>query len=115
MYVPFGKKHGTMFWQGQFGSMSANGSVPIDPWSQTRLYNSPFDEAFYIILNAAVGGTNGYFKDGYVNKPWVDQSQTAFADFMKTQTEWKPTWGAGDTRGMGVQSVKMYRRGVCGK
>jgi hypothetical protein len=32
-----------------------------DPWSQTGNYNTPFDQAFYLVLNVAVGGTGGYF------------------------------------------------------
>ena len=28
--------------------------------------NAPFDQNFYLILNVAVGGTNGYFPDGEV-------------------------------------------------
>lgn len=33
----------------------------LDPWSVTGRYNTPFDEAFYLILNVAVGANNGYF------------------------------------------------------
>jgi beta-glucanase (GH16 family) len=113
LYVPFGKKYGTMYQRGAFQEQSANGSIPADPWSQTGRYNTPFDEAFFLILNVAVGGTNGFFEDGYANKPWVDGSKTAAEQFLNAQSTWEPTWGAGDTRGMTVQSVKMYSRGNC--
>lgn len=36
----------------------------MDPWSRTGLPNTPFDQEFYLILDVAVGGTNGYFEDG---------------------------------------------------
>jgi hypothetical protein len=55
MYIKFGKKKGMMFSRGNFAAMNANGSIPVDPWSQTGRYNTPFDEAFYLILNVAVG------------------------------------------------------------
>ncbi|KAG0645760.1 Beta-1 [Hyphodiscus hymeniophilus] len=88
--------------------------IALDPWSVTGRYNTPFDEAFYLILNVAVGATNGYFTEGYRNKPWVDGSETAAKQFLESQPAWEPTWGEGDTRGMTVQSVKMFSRGVCG-
>lgn len=54
-----------------------------------------------------------FYRDGYGNKPWVDGSQTAMMQFWSAKDAWLPTWGAGDTRGMTVRSVKMYKR--CGK
>lgn len=35
--------------------------------------------AFYLIMNIAVGGTNGFFPDGMGGKPWQDSSSTAMA------------------------------------
>jgi hypothetical protein len=35
--------------------------------------------AFYLIINVAVGGQNGYFPDNLGNKPWNDGSTTAMA------------------------------------
>jgi hypothetical protein len=75
--------------------------------------NTPFDQKFYLILNVAVGGTNGYFKDGYGNKPWGDASETAPASFWNAENIWLQTWGEGDKRGMTVKSVKMYTEGAC--
>jgi hypothetical protein len=37
--------------------------------------------AFYLILNVAVGGTNGFFPDNVGDKPWLDSSTTAMSDF----------------------------------
>ena len=34
--------------------------------------------AFYLIMDLAVGGTNGWFPDNIGNKPWLDQSQSTF-------------------------------------
>jgi hypothetical protein len=33
--------------------------------------------AFYLIMNVAVGGTNGYFPEKMGDKPWQDSSSTA--------------------------------------
>lgn len=46
---------------GDFAGIAVNGSVPSDPWSWTGRPNTPFDQNFYLILNVAVGSTNGYF------------------------------------------------------
>lgn len=29
MYIPFGKKYGTMYERGKFATMSVNGSIPV--------------------------------------------------------------------------------------
>lgn len=52
----------TNMWdRGNFGQAIVNHSALHDPWSQTGNRNTPFDQDFYLILNVAVGGTNGYF------------------------------------------------------
>jgi len=48
-----------------------------NPWQYSKNKNAPFDREFYLILNLAVGGTAGYFKDGVAGKPWSDMSQRA--------------------------------------
>jgi hypothetical protein len=75
--------------------------------------NTPFDQEFYLILDVAIGGTNGYFEDGVGNKPWGDGSLLAPGEFWQANPIWLPTWGEGDKRGMTVQSVKMYKEGAC--
>lgn len=43
-----------------------------NPWTKGTLM-APFDEEFFIVMNLAVGGTNGYFSDSVTNpdpKPW---------------------------------------------
>jgi hypothetical protein len=39
--------------------------------------------AFYLILDVAVGGTNGFFPDNVGGKPWVDSSLTAMSGRCK--------------------------------
>jgi hypothetical protein len=50
-----------MWERGGFGEKIVNNSALHDPWSQTGNPATPFDQPFYLILNVAVGGTNGYF------------------------------------------------------
>jgi hypothetical protein len=50
-----------MWTYGKFAGTDVNGSAPADPWSHTGRDNTPFDQPFYLILNVAVGATNGYF------------------------------------------------------
>ena len=86
----------------------------VDPWSQTGKPNTPFDQPFYLILNVAVGSSNGFFKDGVGNKPWGDGSETSPKQFWDSQSQWLPTWGVGKSRGMTVKSVRMWQQGACG-
>lgn len=60
---------------------------------------APFDQEFYLILNLAVGGTNGYF----------DKSYGSHLDFWKARSQWEPTWGQGNDRAFAVDSVKMWK------
>ncbi|KAM0722453.1 hypothetical protein Q7P37_001894 [Cladosporium fusiforme] len=105
LYVNFDRP----FWKkGHFPVGSANGTRYIDPWSQTGRYSTPFDQDFYLILNVAVGGTNGWFEDGVASKPWVDASPTAKKDFWNAQSMWLPTW---EKKGeMIVKSVKIWQQ-----
>jgi hypothetical protein len=102
-----------MWDRGNFGASTVNHSALYDPWSQTGRADTPFDQAFYLILDLAVGSTNGYFPDGVGNKPWGDLSLNAPAQFWSAENNWKSTWGAGAEAGMTVKSVKMWREGKC--
>ena len=93
--------------QGNFPFASINGTRYVDPWSQTGRKNTPFDQKFYLILNVAVGGENGWFLDGHDGKPWVDSSPTARTDFWKARDQWHPTWG---NEGMVVKRVRMWEQ-----
>jgi beta-glucanase (GH16 family) len=43
-------------------NMSAAGTLPVNIWSSTGRYNTPFDQPFHLIMNVAVGSSNGFFK-----------------------------------------------------
>ncbi|EXJ79452.1 hypothetical protein A1O3_08954 [Capronia epimyces CBS 606.96] len=96
-------------WQrGHFPLSDSNGTRLVDPWSQTGNAATPFDQDFYLILNVAVGGTNGWFQDGKNGKPWVDASPTAKKDFWNARDTWFSTWKEGGE--MVVKSVKMWQQ-----
>jgi beta-glucanase (GH16 family) len=89
MYTPFS---GSMWKRGKFPPANSNGSALADPWSHTGRDNTPFDQEFYLILNLAVGGTNGWFDDGKHGKPWTDRSRNASEEFWNARDTWYPTW-----------------------
>ncbi|KAF3283187.1 hypothetical protein TWF970_001166 [Orbilia oligospora] len=115
MYIPFTKGG---FWQrGEF--IKYNATEESNPWRPVEeggkthhIKAAPFDQEFYLLLNVAVGGTNGYFKDSTL-KPWVDGSGREMRDFWNAVNQWHPTWGSADERGMTVKSVKMWQEGKC--
>ena len=101
MYTSFDQP----FWKrGHFPLADSNGTHLEDPWSWTGNNTTPFDQDFYLILNVAVGGTNGWFEDGKSGKPWVDTSPTARYDFWTQRAQWQPTWE--EAGQMIVRSVK---------
>ena len=89
MYTPFAK---SMWKRGKFPPSNSNGTALVDPWSHTGRDNTPFDQEFYLVLNLAVGGTNGWFKDGKNGKPWSDTSKYAPKEFFDARDSWYPTW-----------------------
>lgn len=105
MYVDFTQP---FFQRGAFPLTDSNGTRLDDPWSYTGRDSTPFDQDFYLILNVAVGGTNGWFQDGASGKPWVDTSPTAKADFWAARDQWYPTWQKNGA--MQVKSVKMWQQ-----
>nr|XP_039269968.1 beta-1,3-glucan-binding protein-like [Styela clava] len=101
------------FWNyGDFGT-SAPGSD--NPWENGNKM-TPFDQEFYLLLNVAVGGTNGFFPDSWTNspspKPWLNNSPTAMRDFWQAKNQWYPTWQAdvnnGENAAMQVKSIKVW-------
>ncbi|KAJ5612463.1 hypothetical protein N7510_005657 [Penicillium lagena] len=106
------KKNKNMWTYGDFADDTVNGSAPTDPW-QTGRDNTPFDQPFYLILNVAVGGTNGYFPDDVGGKPWTDGSKTPARDFWLANNTWLPSWGEPEDRAMIVKSVRMWQQGAC--
>lgn len=105
MYTHFAQP----FWNyGRFPIADANGTRLVDPWSATGSNASPFDQSFYLVINVAVGGTNGWFKDGKSGKPWIDKSPSAKKDFWDARDQWFPTWESGGQ--MEVKSVNMWQQ-----
>jgi beta-glucanase (GH16 family) len=96
--------------RGGFGAFNANGTRLVDVWSQTGRDQTPFDQEFYLILNVAVGGTNGWFADGKSGKPWVDSSTTAKLDFWNARDQWYPTWTAAGAGQMEISKVEMWQQ-----
>jgi len=105
VYVNFNEP---LWKRGAFPISDTNGTRLVDAWSQTGRDQTPFDMPFYLILNVAVGGTNGWFEDGESGKPWIDASETARKDFWDARDQWYPTWTAPGAGQMEVTSVKMW-------
>lgn len=81
-----------MWRRGNFPETSSNGTRLTDVWSRTGRDNTPFDGEFYLVMNLAVGGTNGWFEDGKSGKPWADRSPSAKKDFWEARDVWSRTW-----------------------
>ena len=89
------------FWErGAFPSKYKN------PWQYSGK-NAPFDTEFYIVLNVAVGGNCGYFKDGVAGKPWSDKSTSVANDFYNAKGAWYSTWN-GEDAALKIDSIKVW-------
>ena len=78
-------------------------SPPRDnPW-RGRGNNAPFDRRFYLLINLAVGGTTGYFPDGF-GKPWVNEQGHPVNDFYDDRDNWYPTW----TQSFQIDSIRVW-------
>ncbi|PPQ88363.1 hypothetical protein CVT25_002109 [Psilocybe cyanescens] len=101
------------FKRGDFPAVVQNGSEAVileNPWKNGS-NAAPFDQPFYLIMNVAVGGTNGWFPDGG-GKPWLDGSNTAMGDFWAKKNQWLSTWSSTnvDERSLVVEHVKMWQQ-----
>jgi beta-glucanase (GH16 family) len=92
---------------GSFPSASPNGTRLTNPWASPGCSNTPFDQPFYLILNVAIGGTNGWFQDGESNKPWIDSSPRAMKDFWLAKDQWYSTW---TDPTMQIKKVSMWQQ-----
>ncbi|KAG6876940.1 hypothetical protein C0993_011854 [Termitomyces sp. T159_Od127] len=82
------------FERGDFPQVIFNGSSLValqNPWINGT-NATPFDQEFYLIMNVAVGSTNGWFPEGQGNKPWLDRAQNPMHDFAKAESQWYTTW-----------------------
>lgn len=71
------------FWE--LGGWNSNPTLD-NPWQDGGL-NAPFDQRYYLIINLAVGGTNGFWPDG-PGKPWQNDAPHAANDFWNAANEW---------------------------
>jgi hypothetical protein len=89
---------GNGFWaKGGFGG----GNI----WSG---HAAPFDQDFFLMLNVAVGGTNGFFPDDInwgTRKPWANNSPHGAQDFWEGRNDWLPSW-QGDNTALQVDYVE---------
>lgn len=90
------------FWQrGQFGEQN-------NPW-RGEPNAAPFNRDFHLIMNVAVGGTNGYFPDGDCGKVYVDADNHAPNTFWNNKSKWEPSWAPGTTQSaMKIDWVKVW-------
>lgn len=81
-----------------------------NPWRFETDYSAPFNKKFYLIMNVAVGGTNGYFPDGECSKPWSDTSSTSGNDFWNAKDSWYPSWNypTSNDAALKIDSVKVW-------
>jgi len=89
---------GGFFELGQFPGNVAN------PWVNAKNFRmAPFDEAFHLIINVAVGGD--YFPaDSNPRRPW---GGTPFLDFMSARDNFRSTWDNEDAA-LRVDYVRVY-------
>ncbi|KAF8876123.1 ectomycorrhiza-upregulated GH16 glucan endo-1,3-beta-glucosidase precursor [Gymnopilus junonius] len=99
------------FKRGDFPEVINNGSSLValeNPWINGT-NATPFDQEFYLIMNVAVGSTNGWFPEAQGNKPWLDQAKNPPHDFAAAVSQWYPTWPSSvQDRAMIVDYVKMW-------
>lgn len=79
-----------------------NATVWHNPW-RNRGNSAPFDRRFFLILNLAVGGVNGYFPDGD-EKPWGNSDPDSVNNFYNARDDWYPTW----TQSFQIDSVRVW-------
>ena len=90
------------------------GGFPKDafnPWQYEDDNSAPFNKEFFLILNVAVGGVNGYFPDGWCGKPYSDQDAKAANNFYDKKDSWYPSWNYPSTNdsAMKIDWVKVYQ------
>ncbi|CAK8694096.1 unnamed protein product [Clavelina lepadiformis] len=104
------------FWG--FGEFDDSAPGSNNPWITSNNKMAPFDQEFYLIINLAVGGTNGYFPDEWVNgkgaKPWNNASPTAMRDFWQAKKDWYSTWepevNNGENAALQVKSIRVWAK-----
>lgn len=105
----------TTYQRGEFATLTTNGTVIPNPWADSEHpMIAPFDQSFFLRLQVAAGGLDGYFiDDNEDDKPWKNTQtrSTAMANFATKSDAWLPSWGtAGADRGLQIKSVKMWQK-----
>ncbi|KAI9092437.1 gram negative bacteria binding protein 1 [Phlyctochytrium arcticum] len=85
---------------------SGLGTSAANPWEGSTCPSAPFDQEFYLVINLAVGGTSGFFKDA-PGRPWRTGSPNAAKDFYLAKNQWGPTWSEKST--LKIDSVKIWK------
>lgn len=69
---------------------------------------------FYLIMNLAVGGTNGYFPDSgnAGGKPWTNSQSFPHTAFWRGKEQWLDSWKLGENDGLNasliIDSVRVW-------
>ena len=78
---------------------------------QKQKSNFTLDQEFYVIMNVAVGGTNGFWWSSFYPKaPWKNGwsgRKKAPIDFWNARSKWLPTW-KGDETALKIKYVKVW-------
>lgn len=86
---------------GKFGAQN-------NPW-RGEPNAAPFNREFHLIMNVAVGGTNGYFPDGDCGKVYQDADGHAPNTFWNAKNQWEPSWNPGtNDSAMKLDWVKVW-------
>ncbi|ORY43176.1 concanavalin A-like lectin/glucanase [Rhizoclosmatium globosum] len=100
------------FQRGGFPSTFPNGSIIRDPWGSSNQTSAPFDQDFFLVMDVAVGGTNGWFQEWPGSgKPWENSQSQADFFFHRGQSSWYPSWGEGDAGALKVHNIRVW--GIC--
>lgn len=94
------------FTQESFFQRAGYPSNYANPWVNEP-NSAPFNREFYLVLNVAVGGTNGYFPDGQGGKPWSDTDPHSVNAFYNNKGAWFNTW-QGENAAMQIDSIKVW-------
>lgn len=81
-----------------------------NPWAHEKDINAPFNQEFFLILNVAAGGTNGYFPDGQCGKTWSDTDPHSVNAFWNSHGSWYTTWDypATNQAAMKIDSIQVW-------
>ena len=81
-----------------------------NPWAHEKEINAPFNQEFYLIMNVAAGGTNGYFPDGECGKTWSDLDPASVNAFWNSHGAWYPTWDYPNSNqsAMKIDSIQVW-------